>query len=103
MLRQDPYGTRLLIKQHETQAITSSGGALLTQADIPTGNVGTIIARGPSCIHPKAQVGMEVIYPVNNVAKEIHLDGVKYYTLMEHECYFFQTPLDSKSSEDRML
>jgi co-chaperonin GroES (HSP10) len=102
MLRQKPYGNRIIVEISGPQTITSTGGALLSQADTAIGTTAKILAVGQNVISPMCQVGMEAIFPPEK-ALEVYLDGKKYHTLLEHEVYFFQPALPESKSEDRLM
>lgn len=96
MLRQKPYGNRIIVEVLNKQSIKSEGGAILSQADTAMGVTARILAVGPNVTHHLCVVGNEVIYPFSANAVEVYLDGKKYFTLLEQGAWFFQKPVDVK-------
>lgn len=81
-----PYGSKILVKKIELDPIVSSGGAFMSETDVPMGERAKIVSVGPFVI--QAKVKQEIIYSAKS-ATEIYLDGERFFTLMEQDVWFF--------------
>ena len=86
-----PFGSRLLIKRKEAEAVTAGGIVLPEQAQQTKHDEGVVVTAGPDC--ELVQVGDEILFmPFAGI--EVEISGRKYLTLLEIDVVGKLSPIE---------